>query len=220
MKKLIAVLMGLCMACNKAPAIAQSPRPAVHLHSRAKILTALSLPVHHCGVTALEQLYYKGDEVSYKYTGRKSGTITYRQVAKNEIELKLVNETATTLRLNRKTALFVQRGVDLFKAPILDLAEQTNIALALHLYNELASDVIPRSKGAAGRPLNPHCEEFTAMYFQYTRSAAEYELNAYVDVFLGNNTNCSRKYGVDAGCLWEDYACVATQAIECCDAPL
>lgn len=207
--------LAICFACNR-----QVETNAPHLHSQEKILVSLSVPVQHSGITKLEQLSYEGNEVSYRYSGLRSGTITYTQVAKNEIKLTLVNETTTTLVLNKKTAVFVERGVDLFKAPVLSLSEQTNIALALHLYNEIASDDIARSKAAAARPMNPHCQDFTAMYMQYTRSAAEYELNAYVDRFLSENTNCSRKYGVDAGCLWEDYSCIATQEIECCDAPL
>lgn len=48
-----------------------------------------------------------------------------------------------------------------------------------------------------------------------TRSGAIDGLKTSVDNFLTKNKDCVRVYGIDSGCLWGDYLCVATQAIRC-----
>lgn len=55
----------------------------------------------------------------------------------------------------------------------------------------------------------------TITSIRYTRSSAEYHVNEATNTYLNENPGCERVYGVDSGCVWEDYGCVASQEIRC-----
>lgn len=55
----------------------------------------------------------------------------------------------------------------------------------------------------------------TISSIQYTRSRTEASLILTTRNFLSSHTDCRHIYGMDSGCLWGDYGCVATQEIEC-----
>ncbi len=58
------------------------------------------------------------------------------------------------------------------------------------------------------------CER-TITSLRYSRSSASNHVKSATDKFIAEHPDCKRVDGVDAGCLWEDYGCVATQAISC-----
>lgn len=65
------------------------------------------------------------------------------------------------------------------------------------------------------------CDRIIAS-IRISRSNAIGHLNSAVKNFLSQHSDCHTVYGVDSGCLWEDYLCVASQSIQCngggCDA--
>lgn len=64
----------------------------------------------------------------------------------------------------------------------------------------------------------------TIVSIQDRRSSAISTVEAITIGFLRNHPDCRRRFGVDSGCLWGDYLCIATQEIECtgggCNVPM
>jgi hypothetical protein len=57
--------------------------------------------------------------------------------------------------------------------------------------------------------------DWIAMTVYSTRSRAEYKLEALVETFLAEHSDCKKVGSGDSGCLWEDYGFVASQGFEC-----
>lgn len=55
----------------------------------------------------------------------------------------------------------------------------------------------------------------TITLIRYTESSAIYHVQQATQTFLEDHSDCSTLYGVDSGCLWGGYGCVATQQIHC-----
>lgn len=58
------------------------------------------------------------------------------------------------------------------------------------------------------------CER-TITSIRYTKSSASNHVTSATNSFIAAHPDCHRVDGVDAGCLWADYGCAATQSIEC-----
>lgn len=112
--------------------------------------------------------------------------------------------------------MWVERNINVMGATTLDKTDQTRVAIALVLYNEIASDNVVRTPPVTlSVPVGTLCGAFTAMYFDYTKSSAVGGLNNFVNTVLIFNSNCSTVWGQDSGCVWGDYGCVATQSFDC-----
>ncbi len=55
----------------------------------------------------------------------------------------------------------------------------------------------------------------TILSVRTTKSSSIEAVNAATDAFIKAHPDCKKVHGVDSGCLWEDYACVSTQQINC-----
>lgn len=70
--------------------------------------------------------------------------------------------------------------------------------------------------------MSPACER-TIATIRPTETGAISNVTAATNKFIKDHPDCKRVYGVDTGCLWGGYACIATQSISCsgggCDVP-
>ena len=113
-----------------------------------------------------------------------------------------------------RAAYYEEKQVDIAAddAPDLSIEEQTQLALAVTLYMEATSTDFPRSGEPLGR-ITYKCAK-TAVTFRKTRTEAVDKLNSFVDNYISTHS-CKRKYGIDSGCVWEDFLCVSVQQLEC-----
>lgn len=104
---------------------------------------------------------------------------------------------------------------------ISDTTEEIKLFICLALFNEISSsnaDIITKQINSE----RVACSR-TIISLQSTRSSATSNVTTTTDAFIKAHPDCKKEYGVDAGCVWEDYLCMATQSIICngtgCDVP-
>jgi len=145
-----------------------------------------------------------------------------------QTRLTLTIEQSSSIQLdlrNEYKQIYYAGSNSPIKFESLSEKEATRIMIALVLYNEMMNPGVERqvSKNRVGEPeLNAGCDR-TIMTIYSTRSAATDHLKTTTDQFLKAHPDCFKVHGVDSGCLWGDYGCVATQEIHCngggCDVP-
>lgn len=89
----------------------------------------------------------------------------------------------------------------------------TKFGLALSLYDATfnPNPDLPAALPPGG---GSGCDR-TIMSFRKSRSFAEMRCSSAASAFCAAHPDCTTVAGVDSGCLWEDYCCVATQEIHC-----
>jgi hypothetical protein len=122
-----------------------------------------------------------------------------------------------------KTVTFLEKNINMSNNSIMSLSnsDENKLVQIVCLYNELTNPDIVRNQIKLDKPSSAIANKayytctYTAASFRSSRSSATYHVNKFVNTYLSTHTDCKRLYGVDAGCLWGDYGCVATQEIEC-----
>jgi hypothetical protein len=92
----------------------------------------------------------------------------------------------------------------------LDVYTQTEIAQLIILYNELTNPHIPRQEN-----IDFHkASNYYAISVRYTRSEAIHYAIRLAKEFADEN-GCTLIGDPNVGCAWQDFGCVAVQAMEC-----
>ncbi|MFN7686579.1 MAG: hypothetical protein ACK5OP_02505 [Sphingobacteriales bacterium] len=108
----------------------------------------------------------------------------------------------------------------------LSIEESTSLTISLIIYNEIENRYAERidlSSNSYVQALSAGgCDRVIAS-IRYTRSSATDHVKTATNNFIQAHPDCFTVHGVDAGCVWGDYGCVATQEIHCngsgCDVP-
>lgn len=205
-------------ACSK------NQKTIAHLqlvHQSARI-TRLTQATQHFGITGLNTVRLQPDAISITIDQDNIVTpkaFTYTKISESQVRLVLTEDQKTTslfLDKDNGTVLFEELNIDIAadNAPELSIDEQTRAALSITLYFELTVQSFPRTDPEPQRP-RLSCE-LAAMSFRYTKSSAEEHVTAFANKYIAGHPGCRKQYGVDTGCAWGDFMCVAVQQITCC----
>lgn len=98
--------------------------------------------------------------------------------------------------------------------------EETKLLIVLILFNEVSrseSGLLIR-KGKSSSNLRTtvlaSCSR-TIMALRTTKSRAMAYITSATNDFIKAHPDCKKVFGIDSGCLWGDYGCVATQELSC-----
>jgi hypothetical protein len=91
---------------------------------------------------------------------------------------------------------------------------ELQIFVLLSIFDEIKNPKLPENTNEYEQRKADPCMR-TIVSFRTTKSKAEYYVNSAVNAYIKAHPDCSRAYGLDSGCIWGDYGCVATQEILC-----
>lgn len=158
---------------------------------------------------------------------------------KNINLILLVNEKLKySFILDKKTKLIyksVNNRIISFENFVKDKKDETYFAIAMVLLDNIKNagkNAVLNSKIENNNLSNPNnspignklsvlpegeeggCER-TIMSIRTTESSAISHVNSATATYIEDHPDCKKIYGVDTGCLWGGYGCVATQSIKC-----
>lgn len=149
-----------------------------------------------------------------------SAEFKIQNISKGElVSLKLNNQKSFNLLIKKidKEIWDLDKNELLTKSLSLDSSinwTNTKNAIVLILYYNLDFvNKIQEQQNWAGKDLYECKRAIVAL--NTTRSSAIENLTSTVTAFIKQHPDCSTKYGIDSGCLWEDYLCIASQEIIC-----
>jgi hypothetical protein len=98
--------------------------------------------------------------------------------------------------------------------------EETKLLTVLTLFNEVRSSdsqtlTADVKKSISTREAKSQSCDRTIMSVRSTRSSAISNATTATNTFIKAHPDCHTVYGVDSGCIFEDYGCVATQSVSC-----
>ncbi|MGV3764870.1 MAG: hypothetical protein ACO1NW_02015 [Chitinophagaceae bacterium] len=153
----------------------------------------------------------------------EGATLEYRLEPDESIALSFSNEKITSALLvnSREKSFKLKYDGQLYDAASVDWLNDNQIAMLSLLtvaYLELTDKSLPRlEKDKDAQDIKSedfNCRK-TVVSFRKTRSSASENVGTFAKTFIKTHPDCKLIYGVDSGCLWEDYGCFATQELEC-----
>jgi hypothetical protein len=233
MKKLSLLLLGsfLLLQCNK-----KGSQDNLNLATHEVELKAISNFGHLLGVTGLTRSTLVDNSATFtiqaqprtinsQYINLNNSTFTYSILTPSLMKLTLNTDGdlpfTISMDSDKKIVKFDQLNMEINDETIntFSQGDQVKISVSLDMYMEVTNSGVRRTEPADSNaltvdPLIYNCE-LTAVSFNTTRSRANEGVTRFSDDFIKKHKDCHKIFGVDAGCLWEDYGCVATQSIKC-----
>jgi hypothetical protein len=139
------------------------------------------------------------------------------------IKMNSGNKNVTLILNNNDKSIFYKEKNILLKANqrYNDISESDNadISIAMAILIELTNKKITRydftkENYNTVKVQSASCEK-TLVSIDYTESRVSARIENLTNSYLSSHKDCHTIYGVDTGCLWGDYGCVATQSISC-----
>ena len=218
-------------SCSKQTA----PHVDLNLVHKAPVITNLAKFTRALGIKSIERISpLIGNEVEFKLNGgfrnlngatvqTAGATLAYKLEPDESVALSFSNEsTVAALLINSREKTFkLDYNGQLYEAASVEQLNDNQIAMLSLLsvvYLELTDKSLPRS-GKDKDVQDIKSEDFncrkTVVSFRKTRSSASENVGTFAKTFIKTHPDCKLIYGVDSGCLWEDYGCFATQELEC-----
>lgn len=228
-------------SCSKQSA----PHVDLNLAHEASLITNLAKVTRALGIESIERISpLIGNVIEFRLNGgfrnlngatveTAGATLKYKLEPDESITLSFSNENiSSALLINSREKTFqLDYNGQLYDAASVEQLNDNQIAMLSLLtvaYLELTDKSLPRFQKAetvadVANPgmdgADPGLDDFncrkTAVSFRTSRSSASEHVTKFANDYIKTHPDCRKIYGVDAGCLWEDYGCMATQEIEC-----
>jgi hypothetical protein len=220
---------------NDSPPIATQIQNNIPVVDTSQRITAISEFARKTGLEEMDRIAKTANSLTYQLHGVAA------IVGHAPINLDLVKVTLTEEGNNRYTLSvtdpfhsvvtmeadelihsirYIEKNIYLNEAEKLNAVaywEMDKLATALNVYRELMGRNVERKVWETkeeGKKLADGCAYY-AYSVSTNRSLAEGTVVRITRSWLAVHFDCKTEYGMDTGCLWGDFACVATQRIVC-----
>lgn len=228
---LVFVLSIIVFSCSKQAA----PHVDLNLAHEASLITNLAKFTRALGIESIERISpLIGNVVEFRLNGgfrnlngatvhTAGATLAYKLGPDESISLSFSNESiSSALQINSREKTFkLNYNGQHYDAASVEQLNDNQIAMLSLLtiaYLELTDKSLPRlekDKDAQNIKTEDYKCRKTVVSFRTTRSSASENVSNFAKTFIKTHPDCRLIYGVDSGCLWEDYGCFATQELEC-----
>lgn len=117
-----------------------------------------------------------------------------------------------TLNDNNKTIFDVTNNIVVDSLYFEDIYKSTMLSVAMFLYDATFN---PSPEGPQGLPpRGPGCD-IEVVTVSHRKSLALSHLARRISILTGPGYGCTAVPGIDTGCLWGDFCCVAVQEVHC-----
>lgn len=187
------------------------------INSKLKEINNVSLDLNN-GKFIIKKI---GDNFNIELITKNNGRYSYVLENKSKSIIRLNNKkNSPDIAENKNESTFLVISMIIFNdimnkkenIPLVNKPEKNNISLQnpnpqILFGNNLKSFVDEGGSGGG-------CER-TIISLRTTETRAISHVNSATDEFLKEHKDCKRIYGIDSGCIWGGYGCIATQSITC-----